>query len=94
MLGNNKLNSKAAQLVNAFAFYGFQQIPSSRIKTTIAMCFVSHHLQSMPCALNKSLVINHFDVHGRWIIKAPKLCQGKNMGQENCVHFACELNIS
>lgn len=78
MLGTSKLNStlkqvtsKLAELVNAFAFYVFQQMPSSLINRSIAMCFVKHNLQSMPCALNKSLVINHSDVHGRWIIKVP-----------------------
>lgn len=91
---NRKLNSALAQFVNAFAFYRFQQRPSSLVKRSIAVCFVNHHLQSMPCALNKSLVINHLDVHRRWIIKVPKLCQGKYRGQKSSVHSACQLNIS
>lgn len=78
---------------DGLALYGFQHIPSSLIKRSIVMCFMNHHLQSM-AALNKSLVINHSDVHGRWIIKGHQLCHGKNWVQESSVHFACGLSIS
>lgn len=43
----------------------------------------------MLCPLNKSLVINHFDVHGRWIIKVPKFAKERIAVKK----VACELNV-